>query len=473
MLQKNYKVGLLHHCGGGNLGDDATMEAVIKNIKSRWPDATIYGFTMNPADTQSRHGIQSYAIRSQTWTFGQSYTAPQATPLKDRLKAQVRKYPKIFKILATINFAFRRIPTNLCKEVVFLPRAFRILRSLDLLIINGGGQFLDSSGGPWKFVGGPWFFPYTIFKWLVLAKLANVRRIILNVGAGPLVHPLTKLFVRHSFSLAECISFRDDHSRVLARQIGFRGSVRVLPDSAYSLPLPTFPATAAHTRYRSAVGMSPMAYGDPRLCQHHDPAIYNSYIHKFASFGVWLTAHNHCVKLFCSDIGIDPPATCDVEKILRSSVTDFDRSSDQVHRMHQYTTCELLRNMSTTDYIVTCRFHGIVFAHLLNIPVLAISHHPKMAGLMEELGLGKYCVDIRRLDIAMLTDTFLALMENRCEIKNLMAQRLASYKERLTAQFDQLFPRRLGGADTLSAAGNPPFCGMDKSELKSMSRCRY
>jgi polysaccharide pyruvyl transferase WcaK-like protein len=453
MVPKHYKVALFHHCGGGNLGDDATMEAMIRNIKSRWPEATVYGFTMNPADTQFRHGIRSYAIRSQTWSFGQAQTHRRATPLKDRLKAQAHKYPKTLKILAIINTVFRRIPTVLCKEIVFLARSFRILRSFDLFIINGGGQFLDSSGGPWRFVGGPWFFPYTIFKWLVLAKLANVRRIILNVGAGPLVHPLTKLFVAHSFSLAEYISFRDDQSRVLAHQIGFRGSVRVLPDSVYSLPLPTLPATATHTGYCSVVGMSPMAYGDPRLCQRHDPAIYNSFIDKFASFGGWLTAHNHCVKLFCSDIGIDPPAADDVEKILRSSARDFDRSSDQVHRMHQWTTAELLRNMSSTDYIVTCRFHGVVLAHLLNIPVIAISHHPKMTSLMEELGLAKYCVDIRSLDVAMLADTFMALMENRCEIKDRMAQRLASYKERLTAQFDELFPRTWSEAGTFIADG--------------------
>jgi hypothetical protein len=40
----------------------------------------------------------------------------------------------------------------------------------------------------------------------------------------------------------------------------------------------------------------------------------------------------------------------------------------------------------------------------------------------------------------------MALMENRCDIKNRMAQRLASYKERLTAQFDELFPRNLVGS---------------------------
>ena len=56
------RIGLLDHAGGGNLGDDATQTAVIQNIKTRWPHAQIAAFSMNPADTEKRHGIPSYAI---------------------------------------------------------------------------------------------------------------------------------------------------------------------------------------------------------------------------------------------------------------------------------------------------------------------------------------------------------------------------------------------------------------------------
>jgi len=59
------KIGLLDHLGGGNLGDDVTLDAVMQNIKRRWPHAVIMGFSLNPSDTQKRHGIQSYAIRKK------------------------------------------------------------------------------------------------------------------------------------------------------------------------------------------------------------------------------------------------------------------------------------------------------------------------------------------------------------------------------------------------------------------------
>ena len=61
------KIGLLDHMGAGNLGDDTTQTAVMNNIKRRWPNAEICGFSMNPSDTRLRHGIASYAIRRATW----------------------------------------------------------------------------------------------------------------------------------------------------------------------------------------------------------------------------------------------------------------------------------------------------------------------------------------------------------------------------------------------------------------------
>ncbi len=34
-MQADARIGLLHHVGGGNLGDDATLDAVAGSIKRR------------------------------------------------------------------------------------------------------------------------------------------------------------------------------------------------------------------------------------------------------------------------------------------------------------------------------------------------------------------------------------------------------------------------------------------------------
>jgi len=184
-----------------------------------------------------------------------------------------------------------------------------------------------------------------------------------------------------------------------------------------------------------------MAYGDPRLSSKHDPVIYNQFIQQLATFASWLLRNGYSVTLFCTDIGIDPPAIEDLQRQLKNDRSISKPIADgSLCRVHQWTTRELLENMSSMDYLVVCRFHAVVFAHLLNLPVLAINHHPKVRAQMTDLGLPEYCVNLEDCNLDVLTRTFSSLTSNQDEIRNRMTERLACYKRKLSAQFDELFP---------------------------------
>jgi polysaccharide pyruvyl transferase WcaK-like protein len=77
----------------------------------------------------------------------------------------------------------------------------------------------------------------------------------------------------------------------------------------------------------------------------------------------------------------------------------------------------------------------------VNKPVVALSHHPKVAALMNDLGLAEYCVrDLRSFDVEGLTATFQALVADQDQIRARMPERLSVYRGRLAGQFDELFP---------------------------------
>jgi len=58
---------------------------------------------------------------------------------------------------------------------------------------------------------------------------------------------------------------------------------------------------------------------------------------------------------------------------------------------------------------------------------------------MNDLGLSKYCVDIRTFDPAVLIEKFASLVAETDEIKDRMAVILGKYRSRLITQFDELF----------------------------------
>lgn len=419
MKQAHAKIALLHHTGGGNLGDDATMDAVIHNIHRRWPTADITAFSMNPGDTGEKHKIPSHPIRRQTWDIGYNSGKVDATKANKN---------KLFRWLTTTRNPAIRFPIAVGRELAFLIASLRILRSFDLLAVSGGGQLTERSG--------PWGFPYAIFIWILMARAVRIKCVFLNVGAGPLIHPLSKLFVTHALFAADYVSFRDEQSQTLAKDIGFTGKSQVFPDNVYSLEVSSFNISSGR-KDCPIVGIAPMPYPfcDPREHPSGHQEIYDEFIAKFATFSSSLVRNSRSLELFGSDTGADPASIEDLRSVL------LDRHNISTpHYVPVDSVGGLLLKMSAMDYVVTCRFHGVVFAHILNKPVLAISHHPKVANLMNALGLEKYCVNIRTFDPIRLAETFESLVSDTEWVKRRMAANLADYSSKLATQFDSLFP---------------------------------
>jgi len=429
LLQGCTKIGLLHHVGGGNLGDDATLDAVASNIKQRQPNVEFVAFTMNPEDTETRHGMVSYPIRRRPWSIG--YKPAQTEEGSKRgVRESTRKCgPVLFLLKAA------RAATAVSRELSFLVHSRRIVRSVDALIICGGGQLTEKDG--------PRGFPYTIFKWDLLARSAGVRCIFLNVGAGPLTLSLSKFFVTRALLVADYVSLRDRKSQALVREIGFTGESRVYPDCVYGLDsaIPKIDQLGGGSQLR--IGFAPMPYPDPDPSGYPaeaDRIRYECFIGKLSTLASQLIGQSYELTFFGTDIGVDPRAIDDLQMTL---LRDHGISSSQYRICKCFkSTHDLFEIVSRMDFIVTCRFHGAVFAHLLNKPVLAIAHHPKVSELMTELGLLNYCADIRDFDPNQLVEKFALMVNSAEEIKSRMAASLTENKQQLRSQFDELFSFR-------------------------------
>lgn len=419
-MQRDFaKIALLHHTGGGNLGDQASVDAVIANIRQRWPGAPIALLSMNPSETAKIHGIPSYPLRTYVWEPGDLPANPNGKGTGPG---------GLIRWLGFTRMPMVRLPRAIWRELLFLRTMHRIVRQFDLLIVSGGGQLTAKSGA--------WGFPYSLLTWCLMARVARVRCLMLNVGAGPIAQSLARFFVSRTLHAANYVSFRDEPSQVLARKVGFTGKSQVFPDNVYGLKVPECGALELRKRDRPMVGIAPLAYPTKRAyCTLEQQTAYDNVIAKFAVFASLIARRSYSLALFGTDIGEDPTVIEDLRRVLR----DRHNIAAPVYEPIQGVD-ELLCKMTLMDYVVTCRFHGVVFAHLLNKPVLAISPHPKVADHMSALGLSKYCVDIRTFDAHLLADRFEVLVRDRDNIKTRMAASLASRRSMLKRQFDELFP---------------------------------
>ena len=433
-LPGSSKIGLLEHCGTGNLGDDATVTTVLQQIKSRWPTASVVGLSLDPVDSERRHGIPCFAIRQSVFPFEQEWSSASRPARRgrysDRLKSRFKKTGSLYRATKAIKTVMIVRPIQFVREIIFLVQSLFLACELDLIVICGGGQLLD-----W---GGPWAFPYTLFKWCLLAKCARAKCIFLNNGAGPLDATLSRWFIRRALAMADYVSLRDRASGELLRKIGFQGKIKVVADSAWGIRLPDGIARRrSGPKKELVIGIAPMAYGDSSRHWIDDNRGYRHLIDSLAEFSAELLRRGYRIRLFSSDIWFDSRALADLEATIHKN--DPALAADRVTREPVTDIDELLAALSRVDCYVTCRFHGVVFASLLNVPTIALAPHPKVTTLMGDMGLAEYCVDITTCDATGIAERFDRLLANMDDVKARIGRHVAQVQSPLASQFDGLF----------------------------------
>jgi polysaccharide pyruvyl transferase WcaK-like protein len=420
---KTMKIGLLDHMGYGNLGDAATQDVAIANIKKRLPGAQLVGFSFVPSDTTMRHGIPCYPIR---WWYprvamtGNQAADPEKANLK--LKSALKSIPLVYSCAKPV--------LDFVREALFWARSYKAVRRLDLLIISGGGQLSDF----WR---GPWSHPYAIFKFCLLTKVAGKKLYILNVGAGPLNHRLSRLFAKCAVQLADYRSFRDDESQKLLRSLGVKAETHVYPDLVYALEIEELLKSAPPVSSIPVVGINPIGFCDPRSWSRKDGAVYQEYLKKMACFSMWLLEHGYKLRIFTNEASLDQYVMEDLKTELHSRVAPdlFGLISWGASE----TVKDVLQEMSEFAFVVTSKYHGIIFSHVLGKPVISLSYGKKMDFAMQAVGQDRFNANIERFDVDWLIKAFRSLVDDSEEIKQESAAAVRANAAKLSQQFDSLF----------------------------------
>jgi len=418
---KTLKIGLFDHMGYGNLGDAATQDAAIANIKKRLPDAHLIGFSFVPADTTMRHGIPCYPIRS--W-----YPSPAGTenvvadPAQPTLKSALKSIP--------LMYSYGKLILDFVREVFFCVHSYRTIKRLDLLIFSGGGQLSDL----WR---GPWSHPFAIFKFCLLTKVAGKKLYFLNVGAGPLEHRLSKLFAKYAVQLADYRSFRDDESQRLVQSLGVKGKTVVYPDLAYGLEVEEFQNGSPPSGSMPVVGINPIGFCDPRNWPRKDEAVYRDYLEKTVRSSIWLLEQGYILRIFTTEASLDRYVIEDLKTQLRARLTPG--LFKQISWSASENVRDVLQEMSEFDFVVTSKYHGIIFSHLLRKPVISLSYGRKMDSAMQAAGQGRFNANIERFDLDWFIGAFRSLADARESIEQESVGAVNAYVAKLSEQFDSLF----------------------------------
>jgi polysaccharide pyruvyl transferase WcaK-like protein len=427
------KIGLLGPFSFGNLGNAALQEVLIQDLSKRFPEVEFYGCYIDPTESADPGQIRPFPFdRRVAWPQPPVGVMANRTGSERSRMKLAHKWIKKAIVILGLRDSLRVVwykAREIQEELAFCVKAHRFVKDFRVLVFGLGGLFDEVWGGKWGDL-------YSYFRWAVLARLAGTPVVCLSVGIEEVNTRLGKFFCKTVFLLAGYRSFRDVESKAKAEAMGIKRENRVFPDLAFGLEIKDSLVLKADRTGRDAVGVSPLAYCDPRFWPIKDGVVYQGYMTKLASFVSWLLRAGYDVVLFPTQIRMDRAA---IEELKASVLRDVPPSLHaRLTDANVGNVSECLALLSRLNMTVTSRLHGVILSHLVGTPVLAISPASKVDRLMEEMDLKEYVLDIREFDLPLLVERFKRLEANSENIRRDVKSRVAGYRKDLDAQFDLL-----------------------------------
>jgi polysaccharide pyruvyl transferase WcaK-like protein len=411
------RIGVFGLFGAGNLGNDGSLEAMLRFLRAARPHAQLTCICADPVKIEREHNVRSIRIGGYGTGSGPA--------------RRLLRLPLLRKPLQALH-------------------AFRTARKLDVMLIPGTGildDFGDTAFG----------MPIALYTWCLAARVAGTRIAFVSVGAGPIMHPVSRRLMKAAARMAHYRSYRDTVSKTFMESIGFdTRNDPMAPDIAFGLPAPPSPTPPGGAPITVGVGV--MAYYGWRGAKGEGAqAIYEAYLSRLTRFVLWLLDRGHAVRVLTGEHS-DWRAVTDLKRHLAASRPDYPRQrivAEPVHSLY-----DLMQQIAETQVVVATRFHNIVCALKMGRPCISLGYAKKNDVLMADMGLGDFCQHVESLDLNVLTEQFTRVVAGRSVYEQAIREKGAQYTRRLAEQERVLLERFLGedGRRAASAehrAGSP------------------
>ncbi|MFL6436485.1 MAG: polysaccharide pyruvyl transferase family protein [Terriglobales bacterium] len=403
---KPRRIGFFGIFGVRNLGNECTLEAILHNARRYAPAAELYAISYEPEDTARRHGIRAFPARPLGGTsFGKKRTV--------------------------INRLLRVLTQKIPAEVFSWFTAIRILKGTEMLIMTGTGMLTDYSNSCFG-------WPYHILKWAVCARIVGCRVRFISSGVGPIHERLSRRFIKIALGLADYRSFRDKQSKMKLQGLGMElSSDPVVPDLAFSLPTDMVHAASPRPKVRT-VGLGVMRHVNLHLGSATGTRdAYRSYLRKMCDLMEWLIRHGYGVRMLQGDAKYDESVRRDIRLAFESRGMNYEKVG--ILDEDSASPAEVLEQISRTDFVISPRFHNLVFAFILGRPAISISYDPKNDALLESMDLGKYRQSITDLSTEVLIGQFEELSARTAEVSPALLNKAAEFRNILEKQYELIF----------------------------------
>lgn len=347
--------------GSGNFGNDVSLAVLASEIACHVPTATQSCVTVPPGRLSAECGVRE-------------------EPLYDYRDARFGGL----------------LPRGLRSGAVALLRIWREIARCgryDVVVVPGSGVLEGEFGSQ---AAG---LPVALLRLAIACRLTRTPLAFVGVGVSPLGSSLTRVVARLSLQLAQYRTYRDEFSRTQAIAMGVRAHADpVFTDLVWSFTPEALKQDDAPSRRRRAVfGVMALHFDDDgegsRIV-----GVQEAYESALADAAARLGAEGMEVDFVVGDV--EDLESAERVRALASQSTDLEPDLYRGVGGRDYFTVQA--RIRGAVVCVASRYHTMLAALQVGVPVVCVGYGPKFESLAERFGLAGFATRSDRLESAWL-----------------------------------------------------------------------
>lgn len=286
-------------------------------------------------------------------------------------------------------------------------KTLTLLKNADVVLIKGGG-YIHAYGK----ITDLYYIYYCIYNILLASRLKKKIYILPN-SFGPLKGRVVKKMVYNALRRCTVVMTRESISKKLLDDMCIENSLQ--PDMAFLLDAKKNNKTDEilnNLKIEKGMNCVAITVRPYRFPQSKNPEKkYEEYKQSIIRIIDWLRKNNYRVILVehtSSRNAHENDGKC-IDEIIKEFHGNLE-----VLRNKNLDCKELKYIYSQFDYIIGTRFHSVIFGLSELVPGIAISYSGnKTQGIMKDIGLQEYVIDITEITEQILKEKFQLMVENR------------------------------------------------------------
>lgn len=291
-------------------------------------------------------------------------------------------------------------------------QSIETMEQADAIFMKGGG-LLQTYGG----LSSTYSMYFWVFPILLAHKLEKPVYVMPN-SFGPFEGPFVKNIACIALKKCKVLSSRETLSqKMVAEQLGIK--IETYPDLAFGLPKAILDKETVFEKYnlpwnRKLVAITMRPYRFPH--SNNPESAYITFKKEMSVFMEWLYNQGYMPVVVEHTLAINThenDGDC-----IRDVISGISKEKYRFISDSNYDCQDLKCVYSYCQYIIGTRFHSLIFAFGSNIPGIAISYTGnKSTGIMHDMGLDDYVIEIGEVDAESLEKKFRSLIQNEAKVK--------------------------------------------------------